>query len=191
MLHLNSFRLIERESGEVNYYSRAKTGEPHIRGSYRPPWESAVLGYEVPEKQRRSIGAIEWSWRAIKLPRDANECVEGKGDSAASVYVTWKRGLKWYSIKYVWTTNGVQGTTCRKKRGPFSSQDTVVVERGGPLNEWRVHRIVPDVEFRKHFADGDPNAEVPALVGLGLMTDGDQTRSESVGDYSRFVITPK
>ena len=44
-------------------------------------------------------------------------------------------------------------------------------------------------EFRKHFEDGDPNADVPPLVGLGVMTDGDQTKTESTGDYADFVFS--
>jgi hypothetical protein len=31
---------------------------------------------------------------------------------------------------------------------------------------------------------------VPPLMGLGVMTDGDQTKTESVGDYSDFVLSP-
>ena len=43
-------------------------------------------------------------------------------------------------------------------------------------------------EFRRHFGDGDPNAEVPDFVGVGIMTDGDQTKSESSADYADFVL---
>jgi hypothetical protein len=43
-------------------------------------------------------------------------------------------------------------------------------------------------EFQHHFANGDPNADVPDLVGIGLMTDGDQTHSDSAADYADFVL---
>ena len=42
--------------------------------------------------------------------------------------------------------------------------------------------------FRRHFADGDANADVPDLVGVGLLTDGDQSHSESAADYADFVV---
>jgi hypothetical protein len=45
-------------------------------------------------------------WRALVLPRGGNECADERGDSAASVYVTWKRGLRWYSLKYAWSSVG-------------------------------------------------------------------------------------
>jgi len=32
------------------------------------------------------------------------------------------------------------------------------------------------------------NADVPELLGVGIMTDGDQTRSVSAADYSDFSL---
>jgi hypothetical protein len=42
--------------------------------------------------------------------------------------------------------------------------------------------------FRRHFENGDPRAEVPSFMGVGIMTDGDQTNSRSVADYAQFVL---
>jgi len=63
-----------------------------------------------------------------------------------------------------------------------------IVDSGGPLRQWRTVRIVPDDEFRNYFEDGDAHASVPPLVGIGILTDGDQTRSESIADYRDFVL---
>ena len=60
---------------------------------------------------------------------------------------------------------------------------------GGPLNEWQTEEIDLKAEFRKHFEGGDQSADVPDLLGVGLMTDGDQTKSHSAADYADFVIT--
>jgi len=65
------------------------------------------------------------------------------------------------------------------------------VDSGPPLEQRRTVRLVPDDEFRRHFGDGDPQAAVPDLAGIGLMTDGDQTGSPSVADYQGFVLTEK
>ena len=45
------------------------------------------------------------------------------------MYVTWKRFLKYYAIKYVWSAVGTKGRVCDSKRNPFVSQDTVIVDR--------------------------------------------------------------
>jgi hypothetical protein len=188
---LKEFRVIKRESGPVNYYTLHEEGpRPFIRGTYRPPDETTVLGYEIPEALRRSVATVRWSWRALVLPQGGDECTSGKTDSAAVVYITWKRALKWYTVKYVWSAVGHKGAICDKSRGLFSSQDTVIVESGPPLDEWRTVTISPDVEFRNHFEGGNPHASVPKLVGIGIMVDGDQTKSASEADFADFTLVP-
>jgi hypothetical protein len=147
-----------------------------------------VLGYVIPEADRRAT-QLRWTWRAMTLPSGGDECVSSRADSAAVVYVTWKRGLRYYTLKYVWSAVGRRGSVCDSKRNPFVAQDTIIVESGGPLGEWRSVEIDLAKHFRHHFAGDEPNAPVPDLVGLGLMSDGDQTRSESAADYGRFFLS--
>ena len=188
---VDKWRLIDSQSGPVNYYSLLRDAErPFIRGQYQPPYKKAVLGFEVPEASRKRIRRLEWSWRAIKLPEQADECNSKKGDSPAVLYVTWRRTLRWYSLKYVWSASRPRGTVCDRRRNPFVAQDTVVLESGGPLGVWKRESIDLKNEFRKHFEDGDPDADVPPLIGLGVMTDGDQTKTQSIGDYADFVLSP-
>jgi hypothetical protein len=131
---------------------------------------------------------VKWKWRAVTLPKGADECVKGKGDSSAVVYLTWKRGLRYYTLKYVWTTASTRGAVCGSKRNPFVAQDTVILRSGGAGSSWKSEAIDLHREFRRHFANGDPNAEVPRFLGIGIMTDGDQTKSESAADYADFVV---
>lgn len=183
-----SFRVVPSESGPDNYYSLIQAPEPHWHAAYRPPFKTTVLGYAIPEGSRRSIARMKWKWRALVLPKGGDECVDGKGDSAAVVYVTFRRALKWYSLKYVWSAVGKKGASCNRKRNPFRAQDTIVVDSGPPLNEWRSVEIDPDEEFRKHFEGGDSQADVPDLIGVAIMTDGDQTTSVSEADYGGFSL---
>jgi hypothetical protein len=186
---VEKWRLIERESGPVNYYSLMRDAErPFIRAAYEPPHKKAVFGFEVPEASRGRVKQLDWKWRAITLPLQADECNPKKGDSPAVLYVTWRRTLRWYSLKYVWSASRPVGTICDRRRNPFVAQDTVVLESGGPLNTWKHESIDLAHEFRAHFEDGDADADVPDLIGLGVMTDGDQTKSESAGDYADFVF---
>jgi hypothetical protein len=151
--------------------------------------KTAVLGHEIPEPLRQSVATLSWRWRVQTFPVGANECRKGKSDSPAVVYVSWRRGLRWYALKYVWSTSAKKGSVCEKRRNPFAAQDTVVLESGGSINEWRTVSLNPKAEFRKHFEDGDPKADVPDLMGVGLMSDGDQTASKSSADYADFVVT--
>jgi hypothetical protein len=184
-----AFRIVPSESGPVNYFTRVNSSSgDFIRATYVPPLKTAVLGYEIPSDFKQRIKTLSWRWRALTLPTGASECVKGKSDSAAVVYVTWRRGLRWYALKYVWSTATPKGTVCEKKRNPFRAQDTIVLESSGPLNEWRSERLHLDDEFRKHFEDGNMAASVPDLIGIGLMSDGDQTESKSAADYGNFVL---
>jgi hypothetical protein len=184
---VSSFRLIKRVSGPVNYY-RVEAGPPaFIRARYEPGYKTAVVGFDAKEWQVRAT-QLRWKWRAQVLPKGGDECKDGKGDSAAVVYVSWKRGLRYYTLKYVWSAVGARGAVCDKKRNPFLAQDTVLLESGAPLDEWRSVRLDLRAQFRKHFEAGDANAEVPDLFGIGLMSDGDQTGSVSSADFADFTL---
>jgi hypothetical protein len=188
---MEHWRIIDSQSGPVNYYSLLRDGpRTFLRGTYQPPNKKAVLGFEVPDASRGRLHRLDWSWRAIKFPDGGDECVKEKGDSSAVVYVTWRRFLRWYSLKYVWSATRKSGTVCDRRRNTFVAQDTVVLESGGPAGVWKRESLDLAREFRAHFGEGDEHADIPPLMGLGVMTDGDQTKSVSTGDYSDFVLSP-
>lgn len=182
-----SFVLIGRVSGPVNYYSVQPGPPAHVRSRYEPGLKTAVVGYVAKDWQARA-SRLSWRWRAVTLPVGGDECRDGKGDSAAVVYVSWKRGLRYYTLKYVWSAVGKRGAVCDQKRNPFLAQDTVIVESGAPLGEWKSVNLDLRAEFRKHFEGGDAQAEVPDFVGIGLMSDGDQTGSPSSADFADFKL---
>jgi hypothetical protein len=185
----SAWRVVESRSGPVNYYSVVReAGTSFVRSQYRPPLKTVVLGWQAPDQSRSRASKLTWSWRARTLPSGGNECAEGKGDSAAVVYATWKRGLRYYTLKYVWTTLSKKGAVCDAKRNPFVAQDTVVLRAGTPRGTWETETIDLRAEFRKHFEEGDAAADVPDFVGVGIMTDGDQTRSESSADFGTFTL---
>jgi hypothetical protein len=182
--------LIKRESGPTNYYGVvSEGGATFLRASYAPPMKTAVMGWQVPESDRRNLKKIRWSWRALSLPNGGDECVSDKADSAAVVYVTWKSGLRYKTLKFVWSAAGKPGAICDSKRNPFVAQDTVVLESGGPLGVWKNEEVDLAAAYRRHFEGGNPNAEVPDLIGIGVMSDGDQTQSKSAADYGAFTLT--
>ena len=184
------FQLVSGESGPVNYYSvTTEGGTTFLRARYLPPMKTSVVGWKMPDDSVGRIGKVRWSWRARTLPAGGDECIPGKGDSAAVVYLTFRRTLRYYTLKYVWSSTGVRGSICDSKRNPFVAQDTVILESGGPLGVWKTEEVDLASEFRKHFEGGDPAADVPGLVGIGLMSDGDQTSSESSADYGPFTLS--
>jgi hypothetical protein len=189
-IDMHRFRVLDRDSGPVSYYRIIPDPAVgyFIRGVYTPPLETVTLFADVGDGMRNGVERIRFRWRVWVLPVGANECVPGRGDAAANVYIAWKRGLRWYSVKLAWSSGAKVGETCDKIRSPLAASDTVVLRSGPPVGAWHEEEIDPDALFREHFEGGNPNAEVPELQGIGMLTDGDQMHSVSAGDYADFVL---
>ncbi len=190
VLDVHAFRPVEGPtSGPEVYYDVVQGPDgPLLRGNYRPGMQTVTMGIHVADHLMRRARRLRWSWRARAFPDHGDECRDGRGDSVASVSVAFKRGLKWYVLKYVWSTVSPLGAVCDRKRTLLLARDTIILESGGaPGTAWRE---LVDVRraFIDHFAGGDPHADVPDLVGIGVMTDGDQTRSESGADWTGFEV---
>lgn len=188
-LEVTHWQVLKRDSGPVNYYQVVNDPSmPFVHAHYTPPEATTVLGFQLADNDRQRANAVSWQWRAVTLPKGGDECANGRTDSAAVVYLTWKKAFRYFTLKYVWSAVGRQGAVCDRKRNPFVAQDTIILESGGPLGVWRTEEINLKTEFRRHFDDGDPAGDVPDFVGVGIMTDGDQTKSESEADYAGFVL---
>jgi hypothetical protein len=96
------------------YWIIEEPGDSFIRAIYKPPLQTVTLFANVGDALRKGVDKIRFRWRAWVMPVAGNECVPGRGDSVANVYIAWKRGLRWYSVKLVWSTDdaevpGLQG----------------------------------------------------------------------------------
>jgi len=188
-LDVRAFRVEKSQSGPVTYYEVAFEGdEPYLHAAYRPPLDTVTMSVRLPDALRRGVKKVRWRWRAVTLQEGGDECRDGKTDSAAAVYLLWKRGLRYHALKYVWSAVGTKGAVCAKKRNPLTAQDTTILRSGPPLDDWVDEEIDPTAEYRAHFRGGDPAADVPDLVAIAVMTDGDDTRSPSAADYAAFTL---
>ncbi len=189
-LDLRAFRPVEGpSSGPAVYYRVLDAPEGTVlEGSYEPGMHSVTMGVELPPELRRGVRRVRWSWRARVVPAEGDECRAHHGDSAASVSLAFRRGTRWYILKYVWSGVSPLGAVCDRKRSPFLARDTIVLERGPPRDTWL--REVVDVRraFLEHFAGGEPGEDVPELVGIGVMTDGDQTSTEAGAEWTGFEL---
>ena len=189
-LDVHEFRPVEGPSSGPEVYYRVVDGQDgsELRGMYQPGMQSVTMGIDIPEQLRGRALLVRWEWRARVVPERGDECIPGRGDSAASVSLAFKRGMKWYILKYVWSGASPLGEVCDRKRSLLVARDTIVLERGDARETWV--REVVDVRraFIDHFAGGDLGADVPDLVGIGVMSDGDQTWSPSGADWTGFEL---
>ncbi len=81
-----------------------------------------------------------------------------------------------------------RGSVCDGRRNLTLAQDTLILRSGGQTGVWVEEEIDLRRMFRRQFAGTRGEVEVPDFVGVGLMSDGDQTHSESAADYAGFQI---
>jgi hypothetical protein len=187
VIPLTSFSVFKADSGPVNYYSvTTEDSTPILRGAYKPGLRNVVLYAEGPEEARQRVSLVSWRWRVHTLPKDSNDCGPGFSDNGASVFLAFKAGMKLMVLKYVWSTRGRPGQSCQSTRGWFFDRDTILLQVGGPLDVWKSVEVDPRQEFVKHY--GGKLEDVPNFVGIGLMTDGDNSQSLAEGDYADFVV---
>jgi hypothetical protein len=96
--------------------------------------------------------------------------------------------MRWYGLKYAWSSVGPLGAVCDRRDNPLMRGETIILRTGGPLGVWVDESLDLEAEFRKHFAGGDALADVPDLIGIAVLTDGDDTRSASSADFGSFVL---
>jgi hypothetical protein len=188
-LDVRTFRRVKSGKG-IGYFKIVNdpADGTFLHGSFRSGMKTVTLATQVPESLRTSARRLRWRWRVLAFPEKGDECRSGFTDSAAVVYVTFKSGMAWRALKYVWSTVGPLGKTCGSKKSYFVSQDTIVLESGGPTGVWRKEEIDLHAEYREHFEGGNPKASVPAFVGVAVLTDGDQTRSTAIADFADFEV---
>jgi hypothetical protein len=125
--------------------------------------EGSTISKEVKGKVNlKQTPMLEWSWKAIVLPKGGNSCVKATDDQAAQIYVTWERfptQVRSQIIGYVWDTTQPVGTICKSEK---TGMVTYVVVRSGAadLGKWSTeHRNVVD-DFKKIYgtAPDDPGA---------------------------------
>jgi hypothetical protein len=117
---------------------------------------------------------LEWSWKAVTLPRGGNSCKKPTDDQAGQIFVVWERfpsALRSRIIGYVWDTTAPAGTICKSEK---TSTVTYVVVRSGPaeLGTWLTERRNVREDFKKIYGEdpGNPDA-------LSLSIDANDTHS--------------
>ena len=125
---------------------------------------------------------LQFSWRAIDLPAGGNEEAKKTNDGALGVYVVFEGwAMPPRSIKYVWSTTLPEGTVTTS---PYSKRAKIVVLRSGEenLGRWIDEEVNVLEDYRRLYGEGD----IPRVKAIGVLTDSDNTGTQSIGDYRFF-----
>ena len=141
--------------------------------------ESVILGKEI-KWDLKKYPYISFRWRVHKIPAGGDERYNRSVDSAAGIYVTYKKklGLIPESVKYVWSTTLPVGSAM--KRSGIGRPWMVVVNSGeDDLGEWRTYVFNAYEAYKKTFGGKPPDKP----VGIGLLSDANSTHSQAYADY--------
>jgi Protein of unknown function (DUF3047) len=121
---------------------------------------------------------LEWSWKAVALPKGGNSCVKATDDQAAQVYVAWPRfpqAVRSQIIGYVWDTTAPVGTICKSEK---TGTVTYVVVRSGTrdLGKWLTERRNVRDDYKKIYGS-DPDD--PGALSISIDSNDTGSFSES------------
>lgn len=133
---------------------------------------------------------LDWRWRAKKFPMKRREKLADRSqdDFAARIYVVFA-GTNFFNtrvIEYIWDETLPVNTF---SSSPFSGNVKLFVIASGlaPLDGWRhEERNIYD-DYKKLFGS-EPER---AIAAIALMSDSDNTGTESAADFGDFVVKAK
>ncbi len=146
---------------------------------------SVIIRRKLNEWNAREYPVLSWRWRARVLPEGGDERVSSRNDSAVAVYVVLDQNFLGVpkTLKYVWSTTLPVGTSHR--RDGIGRPHVIVLESGKEkLGRWVEESVDVYADYVQYFGKEPPRN----AVGIGILTDGNATGTNSQGDYDDFVV---
>ena len=170
------------EHGETApYWIEEENGNRFLRAEDRG--ENVMLYKEV-RWNAREYPYLSFRWRIRAVPDGADERFEDKADSAAGLYLSYRRklGIVPESVKFVWSGSIAAGSAFR--RPGIGMPWTVVAGSGEPDHSWRTFVFRTENVYRKTF--GKDPGDRP--LGIGLLSDANSTGSLAAADYDDIAV---
>lgn len=146
---------------------------------------SIIILKQVSEWDANKYPVLTWRWRATVLPEDGDERIRTKNDSSVAVYVVLDQNFIGVpkTLKYVWSTTVPVGTHYRREG--IGRPHVIVLESGKEkLGQWVEESVDVHADYVRIFGKKPPRK----AVGIGILTDGNATGTDSRGDYDDFVV---
>ena len=146
---------------------------------------SVIILKQISEWNANEYPVLSWRWRATVLPEGGDERIRSKNDSSVAVYVVLDQNFIGVpkTLKYVWSTTVPVGTHYRREG--IGRPHVIVLESGkGKAGQWVEESIDVHADYVRIFGKNPPGK----AVGIGILTDGNATGTDSKGDYDDFVI---
>jgi len=122
---------------------------------------------------------LEWSWKAITLPKNGDCRKKATDDQAAQLYVVWPRfpeAVRSQIIGYIWDSTAPAGSIVKSEK---TSTVTYVVMRSGAadLGKWITERRNVLEDYKKIYG-AQPDS--PGYISIAIDSDDTVSSAESV-----------
>lgn len=143
--------------------------------------DSINIGHEF-DWDIKKYPFISWRWRIKELPKGADIKVSDKHDCPA-VYVLIKNSFSLLPkyIKYVWTDSEKSST-----KFFFKKNRAIVVlrDKQDNLNEWYLEKRNVYEDYKFFYGEKEP-----VILGISILTDSNDTKTQSTSDYDDIFIS--
>ena len=146
---------------------------------------STIIRKRLSEWDANEYPVLSWRWRARVLPKEGDERIGSRNDSSVAVYVVLDQNFVGVpkTLKYVWSTTLPVGT--HHRRDGIGRPHVIVLESGEEkLGRWVEESVDVHADYVRIFGKNPPRK----AVGIGILTDGNATGTDSQGDYDDFVV---
>jgi Protein of unknown function (DUF3047) len=128
---------------------------------------------------------LEWSWKAITLPKNGDCRKKGTDDQAAQLYIVWPRfpeAVRSQIIGYIWDSTAPAGSIVKSEK---TSTVTYVVVRSGAadLGKWITERRNVVDDYKTIYGAQPDN---PGYISIAIDSDDTVSSAESVFGSIRF-----
>jgi hypothetical protein len=128
---------------------------------------------------------LEWSWKAITLPKNGDCRKKATDDQAAQLYIVWPRfpeAVRSQIIGYIWDSTAPAGSIVKSEK---TSTVTYVVMRSGTseAGKWITERRNVVEDYKKIYGAQPDN---PGYISIAIDSDDTVSSAESVFGAIRF-----
>jgi len=174
--------------GSPKYEFEVVAASPHRVLRLVSNGDSSTINKEV-KIDCKDYQVLQWSWKAVELPKGGDARKKATDDEALQIYVTFPRfpaAVRSRVIGYIWDSTAPAGAIFKSQK---TGLVTYVVMRSGDadLGKWITETRNVCEDYKKIYGE-EPDEKIEA-ISIGI--DSDDTHSRAEGYVGEIVFLRK
>ena len=174
--------------GSPKYEFEVVNANPHRALHLVSNGDSSTINKEV-KIDCKDYQVLQWSWKAVELPKGGDARKKATDDQALQIYVTFPRfpsAVRSRVIGYIWDSTAPAGAIFKSQK---TGLVTYVVMRSGDadLGKWITETRNVCEDYKKIYGE-EPDERIEA-ISIGI--DSDDTHSRAEGYVGEIVFLRK